>query len=157
MKFDNSHVRRQDRLLGEAEALEILRVGEYGYLSMRDKEGAYGVPVNYVLDGETIYFHSASEGRKLRCVEYDPRVSFCVVGSVELISEEFTTQYSSVVVQGRAYVVESESIRRKALRGLIDKYSPAFKEQGYKAIEGSLHRTAIVAIKVESISAKTKK
>lgn len=27
MKFDNSHVRRQDRLLGEAEALEILRVG----------------------------------------------------------------------------------------------------------------------------------
>ena len=39
MKFDNSHVRRQDRLLGEAEALEILRVGEYGYISMRDEEG----------------------------------------------------------------------------------------------------------------------
>lgn len=27
MRFDNSQVRRQDRLLGEAEALELLRMG----------------------------------------------------------------------------------------------------------------------------------
>ena len=157
MRFDNSRVRRQDRLLSQAEALEILRTGEYGYLSMHDEQGAYGLPVNYVLDGEIIYIHSASEGRKLRCVEYDPRVSFCVVGSERLISEEFTTQYRSVVVEGRASLVEDDSLRRKALRGLIDKYSSAYREQGYAAIEGSLHRTAVLAIEVESISAKSKK
>ncbi|MBQ2415170.1 MAG: pyridoxamine 5'-phosphate oxidase family protein [Alistipes sp.] len=156
MKFDNSHVRRQDRLLGEAEALEILRVGEYGYLSMRDEEGVYGVPVNYVLDGETIYFHSASEGRKLRCVEYDPRVSFCVVGSVELQPQELTTNYRSVIVSGEASIVEDDELKRHVLRLLVVKYSAQYCEQGNAAIQCSADRTSVISIEVESISAKCK-
>lgn len=156
MKFDNSHVRRQDRLLGEAEALEILRVGEYGYLSMRDEEGVYGVPVNYVLDGETIYFHSASEGRKLRCVEYDPRVSFCVVGSVELRPQELTTNYRSVIVSGEASIVEDDELKRHVLRLLVAKYSAQYCEQGNAAIQRSADRTSVISIEIESISAKCK-
>lgn len=156
MKFDNSHVRRQDRLLGEAEALEILRVGEYGYLSMRDEEGVYGVPVNYVLDGETIYFHSASEGRKLRCVEYDPRVSFCVVGNVDLRPQELTTNYRSVIVSGEASIVEDRELKRHVLRLLVAKYSAHYCEQGDAAIQRSADHTSVISIKVESISAKCK-
>ena len=50
MKFNNEEVRRQDRLLDEKRAFEILQSGEYGVLSMQDENGtgAYGVPVNYV-------------------------------------------------------------------------------------------------------------
>lgn len=156
MRFDNSQVRRQDRLLGEAEALELLRMGEYGVLSMHSPEGAYGVPVNYVLDGDVIYVHCAPEGRKLRSVEYDPKVSFCVVGNVSLKPEEFTTHYSSVIVHGRASMVVDEQEKRCALRRLIEKYSPQYVESGNAAILRSAHRTAIIAIKVESISAKCK-
>lgn len=156
MRFDNSQVRRQDRLLGEAEALELLRLGEYGVLSMHSPEGAYGVPVNYVLDGDVIYVHCAPEGRKLRSVEHDSKVSFCVVGNVSLKPEEFTTHYSSVIVEGRASVVEGEQEKRCALRRLIEKYSPQYVESGNAAIQRSEHRTAIIAIKVESISAKCK-
>ena len=44
MEFNNNQIRRQDRLLSEARAYEILKEGEYGVLSMRteDGEGAYG-------------------------------------------------------------------------------------------------------------------
>ena len=156
MRFDNSQVRRQDRLLGEAEALELLRLGEYGVLSMHSPEGAYGVPVNYVLDGDVIYVHCAPEGRKLRSVEYDPKVSFCVVGNVSLMPEEFTTHYSSVIVEGCASMVVYEQEKRCALRRLIEKYSPQYVESGNAAIQRSAHRTAIIAIKVESVSAKCK-
>ena len=52
MEYTNQDVRRQDRLLDEARAFEILKEGEFGILSMRTEEGdgAYGIPVNYVWD-----------------------------------------------------------------------------------------------------------
>ena len=47
MTYDNDQVRRQDRLLDESSAMDLLRRAEWGVLSMRDADGApYGVPVN---------------------------------------------------------------------------------------------------------------
>ena len=52
MEYTNQDVRRQDRLLDEVRAFEILKEGEFGILSMRTEEGdgAYGIPINYVWD-----------------------------------------------------------------------------------------------------------
>ena len=80
MRYDNSAVRRQDRLLSEERARELLREGEYGFLAMASAQGGYGVPVNYATEGDTIYLHCATEGRKLSAIEHDARVTFCVVG-----------------------------------------------------------------------------
>lgn len=157
IKFDNSLVRRQDRLLDEQAALELLKVGEYAFLSMTTREGAYGVPLNYVVDDDVIYIHCAKEGRKLRAIAEDDRVSLCVVGQTKVVGEMFTTAYESVIVKGRAQVVESESVRRHALQLLVEKYAPAYREEGGRAIERSLPRTAIIAISIEAISAKTKR
>ena len=47
--YTNEQVRRQDRLLDENLADELVRKGEYGVLSMVTPEGeGYGIPVNYV-------------------------------------------------------------------------------------------------------------
>lgn len=47
MEYTNQDVRRQDRLLDEARAFEILKEGEFGILSMRTEEGdgVYGIPI----------------------------------------------------------------------------------------------------------------
>ena len=67
MPYDNSAVRRQDRLLDEARARELLAGGRFGVLSLVDGDGAYGIPVNYVWDGDdSLYVHCAPDGRKLR-------------------------------------------------------------------------------------------
>lgn len=157
MKYDNSAVRRQDRLLDEAAAMELLQSGEYAFLSMTTDEGAYSVPINYVVEDDTIYIHCAPEGRKLRAIAYDSRVSLCVVGHSRVVSEQLTTAYSSVIVAGRAQIVEDEALKRHALQLLVDKYASDFREEGYRALERSLHRTAVVAIAIESISGKTKR
>lgn len=39
MEFNNTQVRRQDRLLDETRSFEILKEGEYGILSMRTENG----------------------------------------------------------------------------------------------------------------------
>ena len=156
MRYDNSTVRRQDRLLDEERAREILQVGEYGFLAMASVEGGYGVPINYAISGDTIYLHCATEGRKLQAVANDDRVTFCVVGEKRLIPEQFTTMYESVVASGSARIVEDGDERRQALRLIVEKYASQHVEEGLKAIERSLHRTAVVAIEVHTLTGKSK-
>ena len=157
MRYDCHDIRRQDRLLDESRAREVLQAGEYGILSMATEQGGYGVPINYALVEDTIYLHCAPEGRKLRAISADERVSFCVVGHSRVVSEHFTTEFESVIAHGRARVVEAEEERRMALRAIVEKYSAEHIEEGLKAIERSLHRTAVVAVNVETFSGKIKK
>ena len=51
MNYQNDSIRRQDRLLDQPEATELLRRGEYGILCMQRPEGGgCGVPLDYVWD-----------------------------------------------------------------------------------------------------------
>ena len=65
MNYNQTGVRRQDRLLSESDAVSLLREGEYGCLSLVDEAGnPYGIPISYVWDGnESIYLHCAPEGK----------------------------------------------------------------------------------------------
>ncbi len=64
MEYTNQDVRRQDRLLDEARAFEILKEGEFGILSMRTEEGdgAYGIPINYVWGPWQLHLYSLCAG-----------------------------------------------------------------------------------------------
>lgn len=160
MKYDNSFIRRQDRLLQEDRALELLSEGEYGFLafaSCEGNEGGYGVPINYVFDGGSLWFHCAINGEKLKRVESNNRVSFCVVGITQIQPDKFSTLYESVMAFGQIEIVEDEDIKRKALASLIAKYSSDYVEKGRQYTEKSLHKTVILHFKIDHISAKTKK
>lgn len=65
IEYDNSPVRRQDRLLEGTRALELLHGGEYGFLALGGG-GGYGVPVNYAAEDDRIYIHCAPQGEKPR-------------------------------------------------------------------------------------------
>ena len=158
MTFDNSDVRRQDRLLDEEQAAALLRRAEWGVLSMCDAGGApYGIPVNYVWDGDSaLYIHCAPEGRKLRCLDQEPKVSFCIVGNVNLLPSKFTTEYESIVLTGFAVRHLDEQERRHALELLLDKLSPDDKQVGMKYAEGSFHRVEIIRLDITSWSGKRK-
>lgn len=158
MKYVNDTVRRRDRLMDEARALELLRTREFGVLSMVDTNGSgYGVPLNYVWDGDhCIYIHCAPEGHKLLALEKNPKVSFCIIGDVHLLPEQFTTEYESVILRGTALIHLDESERMEALRLLVDKLSPDFRAIGYKYSEKSFHRVDIIRIDIEEYSGKCK-
>jgi hypothetical protein len=53
-------LRRKDRAMDNDEALELIQAGEYGFLATAGEDGQpYGVPLNYVFQKNSIYFHSA--------------------------------------------------------------------------------------------------
>ena len=157
-RFDNADVRRQDRLLAEEAACELLRRGEYGVLSMQaEAGGGYGLPLSYVWDGDArIYVHCAPEGRKLRCLDRCPEVSFCVVGRTEVCPAKFTTAYESVVLACRAVRGLDPEERMDALRLLLEKYAPEDCETGMRYAEKSFHRTEIIRLEILAGSGKAK-
>ncbi len=162
IKYDNSNVRRQERLLDEQSALRMIRNGEFGVLSMIEsdngKQGAYGIPVSYVWDEDKyLYFHCAPAGHKLKCIDSFPMVSFTIVGQTNVISHKFTTAYESVIIRGQLTRGLPLAERMHALILLLDKYSPNDKETGLKYAEKSFHRTEILKLEIESISGKTKR
>ena len=159
MKYDNDTVRRRDRLLDETDAFALLERGEYGVLSMAaETGGAYGIPISYVWDGAgSVYFHCAPEGRKLRLLAADDRVSFCVVGHTKVIPCQFTTAYESVLLEGHVRMDLPEEERWHALELLLKKYSPDHTETGTKYAGRSFHRTNILRLDVERMSGKRKR
>lgn len=158
MKSVNDTVRRQDRLLDEARAIELLRESEFGVLSMVSEGGGYGIPVNFVWDGKSsIFIHCAPEGRKLRALKDNPNVSLCVIGRVHLLPRNFTTEYESAIFFGKARVDLTDDEKMDALHLLIDKLSPEFKELGDTYAHKSFHRVEIICVDLSAFSGKRKK
>lgn len=158
--YNNQNIRRQDRLLEESRAEELLKSGEYGILSMVTPEGeGYGIPLNYVWDEDlnSIYIHCAPEGKKLKCIAQNPNVSFTVVGRTKVIPDKFTTNYESVVLACTARTHLPEDERMAALGLILDKYAPEDKSIGLKYAQKSFHRTEILRLDIVSASGKCKR
>lgn len=154
--YDNSSIRRQDRTLEEEKALNLLLNGEYGFLAMNNNGNGYGIPISYAYDDNKIYFHCAPEGEKLRIIEKNDSVCFCVVGNTNVQPDKFTTLYESVLAFGNIVVVSDDDEKMKALMLLVDKYSPEYKDIGLKYAKGSFARTKVLRIDIERISGKSK-
>lgn len=159
MNYKNDQVRRQDRLLDQEKAIELLKKGEYGVLSLIAPENeAYGLPVNYAWNGENaIYIHCAPVGRKLRSIDFNNNASFCIVGRTHLLPSQFSTEYESIILKCTASFKLSKEEKTKALMLILEKYSPEEKETGPKYIEKLFERTEIIKLEIIEYSGKTKK
>jgi len=158
MIYNNQQVRRQDRLLEEEQAIRLLKESEYGVLSIQsDKAGVYGLPIDYVWDGESsLYLHCAQEGHKLDCIAKYPKVSFCIIGHTNVISNKFTTAYESIILTGEAHIGLSSDEKMKALKLILQKYCPNDQVVGQKYAEKSFHRTEVIRIDIDEFSGKCK-
>ncbi|WP_019849975.1 pyridoxamine 5'-phosphate oxidase family protein [Desulfitobacterium sp. PCE1] len=147
-------IRNKKRQLKLEEAKELLINGEYGILATNGENGySYAIPLNYVYVNDKIYFHCAIEGHKLDNIALNNKISFCVVGKTELAPEKFTSKYESVLIFGRAFIADEDE-KKKALIGLINKYSSGYEKQGGKYIDRSIQDTCVVKIEIDQITGK---
>ena len=102
-------MRRFKQQLSNDEALEILKNCKSGVLAVSGDDGyPYTVPLNFVYKDGKIYFHCAKNGHKLDAIKQNKKVSFCVIEKDEVDSEKLTTLFRSVVVFGKAEIMENE-------------------------------------------------
>ena len=109
-----------------------------------------------------IYFHGAREARTRTNVEQDERVCFSANSMGRILPAktalEFSLEYASVIVFGKAAIVEDDGEKKKALQLLMDKYAPHLKpERDYRPPnQRELDMTTVFRIDIESWSAKMK-
>lgn len=115
--------------------------------------GAYGVPISFAYDdSRSIYFHSAVSGHKIDCIEADGRCSFCVVDQDNIVPEEFTSYFRSVIVKGTMHIIASEDEVIKGLLLLCAKYSPGIDPEA--EIAKCLNRVKVLRLDIDSLTGK---
>lgn len=149
-------MRKKDREVFGEDIEIILTNGEYGVLATVGENGyPYTVPLSYVYQDNSIYFHCAKEGHKLDNIEKNPKVSFCVVTDTEVLPGKFSTNYKSIIAFGEAKELTG-ALKRDILFEFIKKYSQSFIEEGKRYIEKAQDSAKIIEIKIEHITGKSR-
>ena len=150
-------LRRKDRAITDDEAIAILNKAEYGVLSTVSPDGKpYGVPLNFCIIDNCIYFHCAIEGQKIDNIEKNKSVSFCAVGDTEILADKFGTKYESVIVSGEVEEIFDDN-KQVALRGMLKKYSSNYFEKGLEYIESLKAKTRVFKVSIIHLSGKARR
>jgi uncharacterized protein len=138
--------------------VQLLKTCHVGRLGTNGRDGYPIVkPVNFAYHAGSIYFHTALEGEKIEDIRRDNRVCFEIdlpIAFVRAVNQPCEAEYlyRSVIIKGRASLVENQEERSGAFRSLMEKYQP---EGGYGPyVTEKLGRTGIVRIEVEEMTGK---
>lgn len=149
-------MRKQQRLIADtAEVEAILYEARFLHLAMSADDQPYVLPLSFGYAPGVIYLHSGTGGLKLETLAHNPKVSFSVMGKVEMIPGEspcqWSTHYESVVGFGAAVVVGDPEERRHGLEVIADHYvGPG----PHEFIEKSMARTEVIRIDIESMTGR---
>ncbi len=147
--------RNKRQILSNEECIKILKKGTSGVLSLVGDNGyAYGVPLSYTLDDNKLYFHSAKKGHKIDAINGHDKVSFTVIEKDQIVPEEYTTYYRSVIVFGKAKLIDDMEQARGILRKLAEKYSADYMDGCDAEIEKSIKAVQMIELDIEHISGK---
>jgi nitroimidazol reductase NimA-like FMN-containing flavoprotein (pyridoxamine 5'-phosphate oxidase superfamily) len=151
-------MRKKESEMPSEGALSILKSAEYGVLSTLGKDGSpYGVPMNYVFEGDEIFLHGAKEGYRTDNLVGNGNVCFTVVGSATFVPERLTTAYESVIVFGKATIASSESEKREIMSKFVKKFAPDQYEDVMKGVDKALPVVSAIRIKISGMSGKFRK
>ncbi len=154
-------MRRKDREITDFnEMINIVKKCDSCVLGLNDSGFPYLIPMNFgmnVEDGQLyLYFHCASEGRKLELIRKDNRVAFEMDCEHKLVLKEdemeCTMGYASVIGQGTIEFVQEED-KFNALKILIGQY----RDNDFKFDTGMLKVTTVLKMKVLNMTGKRKK
>ncbi|MBU5434568.1 pyridoxamine 5'-phosphate oxidase family protein [Pseudoflavonifractor sp. MSJ-37] len=149
-------MRRKRQLLSPEACAAVLEQGTSGVLAVNGDGGfPYAVPLSYVYEGGRLWLHCAKEGHKMDAIRRDPKVSFCVVDQDQIVPEEYTTYFRSVILFGTARILEDEDEVRAAIDALARKYHPAgTQEHRQAAIDRELPLLCVVELQIEHMTGK---
>lgn len=160
-----TRVRRSDRAVEDDGWIRaMLHDAAFGHLATVH-EGRPFINSNlFIYDEEAnaLYMHTARRGRTRANVEREEAVCFTVSEMGRLlpaaVALEFSVEYRSVVVFGRAAIVEDEAEATRALQQLLNKYFPHLEPgSDYRPpVPEELKRTTVYRIAIDEWSGKKK-
>ncbi len=146
------------KIQDKAVIIELLNACHIGRLGTVAKDGYPMVkPLNFAYHEGKLYFHTAKEGEKIDDIKRDNRVCFEVDQPIAYVRAknqpcEAEYLYQSIIIKGRANIIEDRKEKLFALKCLMEKYQPQGNYGGFP--EEKLAITGIVRIDIEKMTGK---
>lgn len=172
-------MRRKDREMDRDFGLYVMDKARFAVLTTIGEDGlAYSVPVSPARIGDSIYLHSAPEGRKIDNLKYNPVVTMVFVGDMHipdpiqpeefealvasnqvasLVANKFTTEFESAIITGTAAFMTEVEDKLKGLRAIAEKYTPENMPYFEAAAMSGMSRVVVLRIDFDTVTAKRKK
>ncbi|MFQ5710974.1 MAG: pyridoxamine 5'-phosphate oxidase family protein [Candidatus Geothermarchaeales archaeon] len=133
---------------------QFLTCARVGRIGMSLDEGPYVVPVGYAYSGGKIFFHTCKTGMKMEAIRKNPNVCFEVDEATSDMS-----LFKSVIIFGRAEIIEDREGMTPFLQKLIDKYRVPVAFEEYmrrpgRDLEGEMRAVRICLIHPKQITGK---
>jgi hypothetical protein len=150
-------MRRKDReITDRVEIDDIIRRCRVCRIAMVDDGEPYVIPMSFGYDGESVYLHSAPEGRKLEVLRKSPRicVEFDILNEVRGSDQacEWGMAYESVIAMGAVEILEDAEEKRQGLDCVMAQYT----EGDWDFPDDAISRTVVIRVRIDSISGKAR-
>ena len=148
-------MRRKEREITGIDAIEkVIKSANVCRIGLLDGDEPYIVPVCFGYERNAIYFHGALEGKKTELIKRNKKVCFEIDTDVEMVASEkpckWTVKYRSVTGTGRAFILENDGEKARALKLIMGKYSG----REYDFTKSQVDSVLVVKITVESMAGK---
>jgi len=149
-------MRRFKQAISEEECKKILAEAKRGTFSVIGDHGyPYSLPINFYYDEKDhrIYFHGAKEGHKVDAITHCDKVCFTTWNKGFKKEGCWEWNVSSVIVFGRAKLIQDREVTEDRVRQLALKYYPTKEEAEIELVRG-IDRVQLFAIDIEHMTGK---
>ncbi len=148
-------MRRKEKEITDRTAVESIILGSsVCRLGLSEEDRPYIVPICFGYKDNTLYFHSAREGKKLDILRKNNNVCFEFDIDHEIVEEknacEWGMKYRSVIGFGKASVIDDPESKRRAFNIIMQHYSG----RSFTYAEAALKDTVIIKVEIESMRGK---
>ncbi len=130
-----------------------------GSLATLNNDGSpYVIPVHFLYYNEAIYIHGLPKGQKVDNIGADSRVSMTVYEMESLLLDpneepcETNTKYESVIVSGKATLVDDKEHKKEVLAEIVKKYTPHLTQK--EIPDNMVKSTAVIKIEMQNVTGK---
>ncbi len=148
-------MRRKEKQITDSNELKtIIRNSDTCRLAMSYRDRPYVVPLSFGYDNNTLYFHSAKEGKKIDILKNNPHICFEFDIKHHLVKGDnacnWGMEYSSIIGFGEVEFIEDIDKKTKALNNIMNQYSN--KKWEYET--SMLNKTTVFKVNITEMVGK---
>lgn len=150
-------MRRKDKEIASFKEIEsIVKKAIVCRIGLSLNNIPYVVPVNFGYEDRCLYFHSASEGKKIDIIKQNNNLCFEVDTDLSLIKSSGnpctgTMKYDSVIGFGKAYFINDPEKKREALNIIVRHYLPG---TSFDFSDESFNKIVVIKMEISSMTGK---
>lgn len=147
--------RAEKKITNPEEIRDIARQARICRVAMVEGDIPYVIPLNFVMSGDCLYFHSATKGKKIDILSKNKNVCFEMEIDTQIITGEtpcaWGMKYECVIGYGSAFFVHKHEEKIKVLNLLMEKYAG---RSDHTYPENIVKKTMIVGVKITKLTGK---